>query len=105
MCKMLGLLATAAILVSSTIAEAHTLRLQCKRMSGEEVVCRAITSDGELARGVDVQVLASSDYAVLASGKTDAAGIYSFKAPAVLFHLIATGDKAHVANLAGVDIW
>ncbi len=105
MCKMLGLFATVAILVSSTIAEAHTLRLQCKRMSGEEIVCRTITSDGELARGVDVQVLASSDYAVLASGKTDAAGAYTFKAPAVLFHIIAVGDKAHVTNLAGVDIW
>jgi hypothetical protein len=103
--KTLGLMATVAVFALSTVAEAHTLRLECKKITGEEIMCRTITSDGELARDVELQVLASKDYAVLATAKTDAAGTYTFKAPAVLFHIVALGDKAHVANLASVDIW
>ncbi len=41
---------------------------------------------------------------LLAAGKTDAAGMYVFKIPDVGYHVVATGDKAHVANLASVDI-
>jgi hypothetical protein len=105
MYRALGLIATAAVLALSTVAEAHTLRLECKRITTEDIVCRAITSDGELARDVEIQLLASKDYAVLATGKTDAGGMYAFKAPAVGFHIIALGDKAHVTSLSGVDIW
>jgi hypothetical protein len=103
--KTFGFVVIAAVLSLSTGAGAHTLRLQCKRITTEDVVCRAITSDGELARDVEIQLLATADYRVLAKGKTDAAGIYAFKAPDASFHVIAMGDKAHVANLASVDIW
>ena len=89
----------------STGADAHSLRLQCKMITNEDVVCRAITTDGELARDVEIQLLATTDYRVLAKGKTDAAGMYAFKVPEVGYHVVATGDKAHVANLASVDIW
>ncbi len=105
MYKTLGLIATAAVLTLSTAAEAHTLRLECKRITSEDIVCRTITSDGELARDVELQLLATKDYAVLATGKTDAAGMYAFKVPAVGFHVVAIGDKAHVASLSGTDIW
>jgi hypothetical protein len=50
-------------------------------------------------------LLATTDYRVLATGKTDAAGMYAFKVPEVSYHIVAIGDKAHVANLASVDIW
>jgi hypothetical protein len=105
MLKTLGLMATVAVFALSTVAEAHTLRLQCKRITGEEIVCRTITSDGELARDVELQLLATKDYAVLATAKTDAAGTYTFKVPVVEFHVVALGDKAHGANLSSVDIW
>ena len=105
MYKTFGLVATAAVFALSTVAEAHTLRLQCKRITGEEIVCRTITSDGELARDVELQLLASKNYAVLATAKTGAAGTYTFKVPAVEFHVVALGDKAHVASLSGIDIW
>ena len=103
--KTFGFIAIAAVLGLSTGADAHTLRLQCKKITTEDVVCRAITSDGELARDVEIQLLATTDYRVLATAKTDAAGMYAFKAPDVGYHVVATGDKAHVTSLAGVDIW
>jgi len=104
MYKSLGLI-TAALLVGATVAHAHTLRLECKKTTSEDVVCRAVTSDGELARDVEIQLLATTDYKVLATGKTDAAGAYAFKTPGPGFHIVATGDKAHIATLASVDLW
>ena len=103
--KTFGFIMIAAVLGLSTAADAHSLRLQCKKITSEDVVCRAITTDGELARDVEIQLLASSDYRILATGKTDAGGMYSFKAPDVLYHIVATGDKAHVTSLSSVDIW
>jgi hypothetical protein len=103
--KTFGFAMIAAVLGLSTGADAHTLRLQCKKITTQEVVCRVITTDGELARDVEIQLLATTDYRVLATGKTDAAGMYAFKVPEVSYHVVATGDKAHVANLASVDIW
>jgi hypothetical protein len=105
MYKAFGLIATTAVLATSTVAHAHTLRLQCKMITNEDVVCRTITSDGELARDIEIQLLATSDYRVLATAKTDAAGMYAFKIPSVGYHVVAMGDKAHVASLASVDIW
>ena len=103
--KMVGLIAIAAVFAMSAEADAHTLQIQCKKITNEDVVCRAITTDGELARDIEIQLLATKDYRVLATGKTDAAGMYAFKAPDVGYHIVATGDKAHVTNLASVDIW
>lgn len=103
--KTFGFIMIAAVSGLSTAADAHTLRLQCKKITTEDVVCRAITSDGELARDVEIQLLATTDYRVLATAKTDAGGRYGFKVPDVGYHVIAVGDKAHVTSLAGVDIW
>jgi hypothetical protein len=105
MSKTFGFVMIAAVLGLSTGVDAHTLRLQCKKITTEDVVCRTITSDGELARDVEIQLLATTDYRMLAKGKTDAAGMYAFKVPEVGYHVVATGDKAHVTNLASVDIW
>jgi len=105
MYKIFGPIAGAALLALPTLAHAHSLRLECKKITNQDVVCRTITSDGELARDVEIQLLATSDYKVLATGKTDAGGIYTFKIPDVGYHIVATGDKAHVTNLSSVDIW
>ena len=105
MYKAVALAAITAVLAWSTVASAHTLLLQCKKITNQDVVCRAITSDGAAARDVEIQLLATSDYKVLATGKTDAGGLYAFKVPDVGYHIVATGDKAHVTNLASVDIW
>jgi hypothetical protein len=103
--KTLGLIISAALLAGATVADAHSLRLQCKKITNDEVVCRTLTTDGEFARDVAIQLLATKDYKVLATGKTDAAGRYTFKLPGVEYHVVATGDVAHVASLASVDIW
>lgn len=103
--KTFGFIMIAAVFGLSTAADAHTLRLQCKKITTEDVVCRAITSDGELARDVEIQLLATTNYRVLATAKTDAAGMYAFKVPDVGYHVVAIGDKAHVTSLASVDIW
>jgi hypothetical protein len=103
--KRLGLITIAVVFGVATAAHAHTLRLECKKVTTQDVVCRAITSDGELARDIEVQLLATGDYRVLATGKTNAAGEYAFKAPDNGYHIVATGDKAHVTNMASVDIW
>jgi hypothetical protein len=103
--KTFGFIMMAAVLGLSTAADAHTLRLQCKKITTEDVVCRAITSDGEFARDVEIQLLTTTDYRVLATAKTDAAGMYAFKVPDVSYHVVAIGDKAHVTSLASVDIW
>jgi hypothetical protein len=103
--KILGLAAVAAVLAFSSAADAHSLRLECKKTSANDVVCRTIMSDGEVARGVEVQLLKDDNYAVVATGKSDAAGQYAFKVPAMEYHVVATADKAHVASIAGTDIW
>jgi hypothetical protein len=103
--KTFGFVMIATVLGLSTAADAHTLRLQCKKITNEDVVCRAITTDGELARDVEIQLLATIDYRVLAKGKTDAVGMYAFKVPDVSYHVVAAGDKDYVANLASVGIW
>ena len=105
MYKSVALIAAATVLAWSTVASSHSLLLQCKKITNQDVVCRAMTSDGEMARDVEIQRLATSDYKVLATGKTDAGGLYAFKQPDAGYHIVATGDKAHVANLASVDIW
>jgi uncharacterized GH25 family protein len=105
MSKRLALIATVAVFGAATAAQAHTLRIECKKITSQDVVCRALTSDGELARDIEVQLLATGDYRVLATGKTNAAGEYAFKAPDGGYHIVATGDKAHVTNMASVDIW
>jgi hypothetical protein len=105
MYRRFAFIAAAAVFGVATAAHAHTLRLECKKLTTQDVVCRAITSDGELARDIEIQLLATGDYRVLATGKTNTAGEYAFKAPDVGFHIVATGDKAHVTNMASVDIW
>jgi hypothetical protein len=105
MYKTFGIIAASAVMALSTAAQAHSLRIECKKVTNEDVVCRALTSDGELARDVEIQLLATTDYKVLATGKTDSGGMYTFKAPALGYHIVATGDKAHVASLSSVDIW
>ena len=92
--KRVGLIAAAAVFGIVTAAHAHTLRLECKKITSQDVVCRAITTDGELARDVEIQLLATGDYKVLATGKTNAAGEYAFKAPDAGYHLVERRQSA-----------
>ena len=101
----LTVLAAVAAVIFAGTADAHTLQIQCKKTDANNVTCRTVTSDGEIARGVEVQLLHAEDYTVLATGKTDAAGTYAFKVPEMEYHVVAVADKGHVASLASEDIW
>jgi hypothetical protein len=103
--KTFVLIVTAVVFGLSTVADAHTLRLQCKKTIADNIICRTIASDGEVARDVEILLIEDKDYTVLATAKTDAAGTYAFKAPAAEYHVVALGDKAHVASLSSLDIW
>jgi hypothetical protein len=81
MMKSYGLAFAVFAIGIATVAHAHTLRLECKKITNQDVVCRAITSDGELARNIDIQLLATGDYRVLATGKTNAAVSMLSKCP------------------------
>jgi hypothetical protein len=65
MYKSFALIATTTVLAWSTVASAHSLLLQCKKTTTQDVVCRAMTSDGEMARDVQIQLLATGDYSQL----------------------------------------
>jgi hypothetical protein len=88
----------------STAAHAHPLRLRCKKVTADNIVCRTIASDGEVVRDFDILLMKVSIYTLLPTAKTEAAGTYIFKAPPAAYAVIALGDKAHVASLPSVDI-
>jgi len=102
--KALGLLAGAAVLAFSGAADAHSLRLDCKKTSDETVVCRTIASDGEVLRNVTVQLLDENDKLV-ATGKTDVKGQYTFKIPSMEYNVVVEANKSHVASMSSEDIW
>lgn len=103
--KLFGLAAMVAALGLASAAQAHGIKLECKKTATDQVVCRTIMTDGEVARNVQIRLLADEDYRVVATAKTDAEGKYSFKVPSMEYHVVATADQAHVASVASADIW
>lgn len=99
---ILGMLG--AIAISSTV-EAHTLRLQCKKLTAGDVVCRALFSDGDIARGMPVQLIDETNDKVLRTAKTDVKGEYAFKAPGAEYNVVVQASKGEVTSLSSEDIW
>ena len=91
-------------LTVSSLADAHTLRVQCKRLDADNVVCRSLFTDGEVARNMPVQLIDEDDK-VLASGRTDAQGTYAFRAPSVEYNVVVEANRGHVASISSEDIW
>ncbi len=98
------LLAGAAILGFSTAADAHSLRLECKKTTADNVTCRTLASDGEILRNVAIQLIDENDKSV-STGKTDVKGEYTFKAPAMEYNVVVQANKSHVASVSSEDIW
>src|SRR5215471_11821077 len=91
-------LATILIALSlSSSANAHSLRVQCKKLNADNIVCRVLFTDGEVARNIPAQLIAEDNDRVLASGRTDMQGMYSFKAPAAEYNIVIEANKSHVA--------
>jgi hypothetical protein len=99
---LLGMFATIAI---SATAEAHTLRIQCKKLTADDVVCRALFSDGEVGRAMTVQLISEQDDKVLRTAKTDVKGEYAFKAPGAEYSVVVQANKSEIASLSSEDIW
>jgi hypothetical protein len=102
--KTIGLGVSVVALVLSTTADAHSLRIECKKTTAENVVCRGVFSDGELARLLPV-ILIDDEEKVLAMGRTDVRGEYTFTAPGPEYNVVIEGDRAHVAAISSLDIW
>src|SRR5262245_23937831 len=102
--KIIGLAVSAVVLMLSTVADAHTLRIECKKTTGDNIVCRGVFSDGELARLLN-GILIDDEERVLSMGKTDVKGEYAFTAPGPIYNVVIDGDKAHMAAMSSLDIW
>jgi hypothetical protein len=102
--KLIGLFAAAATLLLAGGANAHSLQLGCHKTAADTVVCRTVASDGEVLRGVTVQIVDEANK-VMSTGKTDAQGQYTFKAPAGEYNVVVEADKSHVGSVSGEDIW
>ena len=102
--KTMGLLAAVAALGITGAASAHTLHLECKKLTAQNAVCRAYFTDGEIAAGMPVQLYDENDKP-LGSGKTDVKGEYAFKVPAPEYNIVIQASKAEVASMSSEDIW
>jgi hypothetical protein len=102
--KVLPLIAVATALIVSGTVDAHSLRLECKKTTADNIVCRTLLSDGEVLRDVAVQLLDENDK-VLSTGKMDAEGKYAFKAPSAEYNVVVQANKSHVASMSSEDIW
>ena len=106
MLKMAGLIGLTAAVIFAGAADAQTLRLQCKKISADDVVCRALFSDGEVGRGMTVQLYDENDGdKVLRTGKTDVKGEYAFKAQNAEYSVVVQANKSEVTSLSSEDIW
>ena len=103
--RAISLVATVIVLCLSSAADAHSLRIQCKKLDADNVACRFLFTDGDVARNIPVQLIDEDSERVLASGRTDTQGMYAFKAPAAEYNVVVEADKGHVASMSSVDIW
>ena len=102
--KTIGFAVCAVALGLCTGVYAHTLRIECKKTTGDTVVCRGIFSDGELARRLPV-IIIDDEERVLSMGKTDVKGEYTFTPPGPEYNVVIEGDRAHTAAMSSLDIW
>ena len=99
-------LPTILIAVSlSSSADAHSLRVQCKKLDADNVACRFLFTNGGVARNMPVQLIDEDSDKVLVSGRTDTQGIYAFKAPATEYNIVIKANEGHVASMSSEDVW
>jgi hypothetical protein len=103
--RVVSLITGCTALLLAGLADAHTLQIQCKKASPTDVVCRGLFSDGEVARAKSIQIIDENSDKVLATGKTDVEGKYSFKAPGPEYAVVIQASKGEVASISAEDIW
>jgi hypothetical protein len=97
------LLALGLGLVASGGAGAHTLLVDCYKVTEEIVACRGDYGDGQLAGQASFSLYDEKNV-LLGTGKTDEHGVYVFRAPPVDYVVVITSGAAHVASLSSADI-
>jgi hypothetical protein len=98
----------AGILIASCLpglVDASSLRIQCKKLSAEDIVCRFLFTDGQIAREMPVRLIDENTDRVLAEGRTDAQGVYTFRPPTLEYNIVIEANKGHVASMSSEDIW
>jgi hypothetical protein len=102
--RTVGVAVIAVAMGLATGVCAHTLRIECKKTTGDTVVCRGVFSDGELARRLPI-IIIDDEEKVLSSGMTDVKGEYTFMATGPEYNVVIEGDRAHTAGISSLDIW
>jgi hypothetical protein len=105
--NMKSAISLGAIVMALTLsgaADAHSIRVECKKLNADNIVCRSLFSDGEVARNMLVQLIDENDR-VVASGRTDTEGKYAFKAPGAEYNVVVEANKGDVASMSSEDIW
>jgi hypothetical protein len=105
MTRRSGWIAGIAAVLLAGAANAHTLRIECKKTTDTDVVCRGLFTDGEVARNISVQLIDEDSDKVLASGKTNVQGRYAFKVPPQQYAVVIQASKSEIASMSGEDIW
>src|SRR5450755_1198383 len=105
---MKSAVSVAAVLLAfslSSVANASSLRIQCKKLADDNVVCRFLFTDGQVARGMPVRLVDENNDTVLVNARTDAQGVYAFKPPTLEYNVVIEANKGHVASMSSEDIW
>jgi hypothetical protein len=93
----------AASLLSTGYALAHSAVCTCFDNGDKTVTCEGGFSDGSSAAGVSIRVFDAHDK-VLAEGKMDGKGSFTFKKPEMDYHVIFDAGQGHVVTIDGGDI-
>ena len=96
-------LASLAGVLLASFAMAHSAVCTCFDNGDQTVTCEGGFSDGSSATGVSIRVFDGHDK-VLNEGKMDGKGTFTFKKPAVEYHVIFDAGQGHVVTIDGGDI-
>jgi hypothetical protein len=103
--KSVSVAAVLLALSLSNVANASSLRIQCKKITDDNVVCGFLFTDGQVARGMPVRLVDENSDKVLVNARTDEQGMYAFKPPALEYNVVIEANKGHVASMSSEDIW
>jgi hypothetical protein len=101
--SIVGLLVVAGTVFAGRFALAHSAICTCFDNGDQTITCEGGFSDGSSATGVGLRVLDGSDK-LLVDGKMDKDGMFTFKKPAVEYHVVFDAGQGHVVTIDGTDI-
>jgi hypothetical protein len=93
----------AGALLLAWAAHAHSPVCSCFDNADGTITCEGGFSDGASAAGVAIRVVDAQER-VLIEGKMDDASTFSFKKPAVDYHVVFDAGQSHVVTIYGDDI-